>query len=637
MKFKRILPAIIAASLALGALSACGGDKEAAETPVSSTEGAATPTPAPAGTNEPLAPHSPSPVPPAFTCEDEKGLVRVHIIDGQAFLQFDFAQWEALYQISGLAAEMYYDLALTFGGEGGKLFPVETEGRVIAAAAAQVADLDYMQYSTFVCPSVLLLLEDGGAEWVHANPFHPGQGEVVLESFESNGRLPWVEGIEAVTAETEALGVGATTFIAVDGAGRRYDLRELCILTNAYDGEWCMTLISYEDSAPVTGWLRLEPDGSAAFRVGYADSELLEEWEGRYTVTLAESDANTAHGIVFDMTIAGRYFEGGSDASLPQVMKGTYGFSVNLNGDLMLYREGGDALCPTFILDSPGYYYCNLRYFSNEVYREDADGLVRVIIRDGVPTVMLDIARWDAMHNYRVLMQDEPPHPEGIEYEILDVAGRVADAVIGKVEALDKSVFFDFVRPAVFLLMEDGTVEWFHVMPDLLEMYFFHSYGSLPWITDITALSYEAVAEGSGEEHTVYAYDSGGTRYDLSIPCIFNGLFYMHWSCDFGGGMKGRLLLFDDNTCTFEVYADGAERTGWYAGTYAVTLTEGQRTRPGMISFDLAYTEGDGASAAGGTIQGDYFFESMPEGFKLYLADGDGLYGAEAAYAFYWE
>jgi len=564
---------------------------------------------------------------------DENGLVKVHIIDGEAFLSFDQERWDELYNMTAFAQKYYYDPAWTFGdGTEVKLFPIVLQsGKVKDAAVAQSQLLDYMQYPDFLIPSVVLLMEDGGMEWLLANPFFPGQGEVMQEAFYSDGRLPWVENAVSLSVEPDTEAPGDRTFIATDAAGTRIDLRQPCHLTNVFTVEWCATLITYEDDPSVVGWLRLSPDGSAAFRVGYWESDLLEEWVGRYEVDLREP-----RRLTFDLDIAARYFEGGDDESLPQTMQGTYWFSASYWGVWEMQRNEGDAICPTFVLDDENRFYFQPVYDDDGIMAWDEEGLVMVTVVDGEPVVELDMEYWDELYGIHAIAKEFGGTLMNGRRTVAGLGGKVADVVIGKVEAVDMNMYYDFIRPAVFLLMEDGTVEWFFAEPISDGEIEYTSYGKLPWIEDIYYLEYAQDDEGTGEEHTVYAYSGNGERFDLRVPCTYWGILEASWLCVLDEDTTGRLFLREDGTCTFEMNTDGQEAQGRYEGTFAVALTDGQRLRPGMISFDLSYVwDADAPNGVGDSvIQGDYFLENMPEGFNLFHSEGDSLYGESETFSF---
>ena len=304
---------------------------------------------------------TPDNIPSALMRTDTDGLVQVRIANGEAFLAFDWTRWDELYCAYDLVKEYVYDPERTFRFDEeeiqGKFFPIaDLSGKVVDACIGQVVALDTMKYPSFVTPTVILLLEDGSLEWMLADPFAPTNAEILLDEYYSMGHLPWVKNITALSYESDNEGLGTMTIFATDAAGARYDVRDPCFLTHTFSGVWYTTLIPGETDPPVNGYLRLHPDGSADYKIGYENSELLETWLGTYTVILGEGQELPPGTIAFDFSLDQRYFDDIGHEGLPAQIQGSYRFTIDMNSNFTLYLNDGDLLCPTFTIDNPDLY-----------------------------------------------------------------------------------------------------------------------------------------------------------------------------------------------------------------------------------------------------------------------------------------
>ena len=620
MKKKRLW-IIIAAALCVCVFAACGNKGGEISSP-SSAESAAIQTTS----------SKPSETGDSFLRTDSEGLVQVRIENGEASLAFDFERWEALYQINSVIKEYYYNPDMTFHLDADEMqarfFPVSLlSGKVKDACVGQVAELDLMDYPTFVTPAVVFLMEDGGLEWVLADPLMSGLSEVPRDTYHSNGRIPWVSNITALSAETEA---EDSTIVATDTAGSRIDLRHLCLLTGTFNGTWSATLIPNVNDPSVVANLRLHPDGSAMLKIGYENSELLEDWFGTYEVFVAEGQKHPPGTIVFDLAIGNRYFEGSDSDRLPQTINGSYRFTSNKESTFDLYLNDGDPLCPTFTIDEPNHYGFRMISDSDEeAYSAywDEEKLIHLWLADGVPTVSLNTTLWEEHYGIYETANEFGGVVNDGEIAVNGLSGKVSEVVIGKVPAIDWNMFYDFNCHAVFLLMEDGTVEWFLADPISYGEAAYDSRGTVPWLNDIVSLSFENGGEGIGDM-TVYATDSKNNRFDLRTLCNFSRLFDVPWICRLDSYSDGVMWFYENGKCEFEIiHNEYMGDHGHYTGNYSVSADE---THPDIVTFELMWKWDEGVDGVGDAenaiIEGRYFLEMAPEGFTLYRSDGNYLY-----------
>ncbi|HZK57623.1 MAG TPA: hypothetical protein VFD17_04855 [Clostridia bacterium] len=287
------------------------------------------------------------------------------------------------------------------------------------------------------------------------------------------------------------------------------------------------------------------------------------------------------------------------------------------------------------------------------VVRKDEKNLIEVHIEKGEAWVYFNLEKWEEVfalseikaggglipcfntENWREILKVEDTKFMGDNYcgpfPIKGLSGKVRDANITQIEELDFFSGCSETIPTIFLLMEDGTVEFtygdmFHIVPDFPAL---ESLGPLLWVEDIESLIHENDGEGIGEM-TVYAVDAKGNKYDLRIPSKFRVLSLgMSWVSnelarepDFspvGPAYCAVLDFSEDGTVILE--------KGWvndvpvkYKGNYRITMGEGEM-RPGMMIFDL-YLDSSAPNAKK-EIHGSYFAE-IYYGMELELYPGEG-------------
>lgn len=285
--------------------------------------------------------------------------------------------------------------------------------------------------------------------------------------------------------------------------------------------------------------------------------------------------------------------------------------------------------------------------------REDEEGLVAVRIVEGAASISFDLARWEQIHQISEQVKTFHPDSELVEGEfpIENESGRIKDAVVGKVPGISLFAYYDFIVPTVFLLMEDGSVEWLSALPrlsdDVEQLY---RSCRLPWIRGIESLSYEPESEGRGDM-TVFAVDAAGLHYDLRIPSDLAGLPGHSWECtllypdEYAGEYVAFLTLEEEGGASLTKGLRESEIDEIYRGSYQISLDDEATLgcRPGIILFDLELSysvwEDEGALDNDGGIRGSYFIETGEGGasFTLWLSDGDALHEGMDEYVFFLE
>lgn len=290
----------------------------------------------------------------------------------------------------------------------------------------------------------------------------------------------------------------------------------------------------------------------------------------------------------------------------------------------------------------------------NAIVKEDDDGLVNIRVKDKKIYLSFDVDKWlkdQDFYDYLETQKEIFDYDGGIvdeEFVIEGLSGVVKDVCIGKIGSLVYVYDSDFVTPAAFFLMEDGTVEWMHAFPYITEfpdetiyMNRYKSYGKIPWIKDIISLSYETEPEGIGNK-SVFATDKNGLKYNLKIPARLNEITNLLWSTEpFYDEQRDSICVIDleifkDGKAVFRKGRPDSSPDQIYEGTYEISLDESSSKgyRPGIILFDLKLKSSN-IDVENKGFKGAYFIESYFTSMILWPADGDNFHQGIEEYEFF--
>lgn len=296
---------------------------------------------------------------------------------------------------------------------------------------------------------------------------------------------------------------------------------------------------------------------------------------------------------------------------------------------------------------------------------QDAGGLAEVLLEDGGASIVLYPEKWPDLSE---VFGDDNVYlgeaGQGLTFRVNNLSGKVKDACIGVLPwFFESNPYTPTCMPMVIFLMEDGSLEWTLADPYWLvteTVYGYdevaYSWGTLPWITDISSLSYERQKEGKGEM-TMVATDTAGLRYDLMYPLTLQNMLWTVWRCDLSTeeGQFMNLELDAEGNATLE--------KGWgmsidevYSGSYKMYLAEDgiQGQRAGTIAFHLKRDMERSSEVPGSPMkmEGSYFVALDGSGsyysdaedawtLRLWPAEGDALHSENGKaldeYLFYYD
>lgn len=267
----------------------------------------------------------------AMVYADETGkLMAVLPVGSMAGAAWYYKVLEAMPERGGetLTAEAG-DVALTVGGESAQLRLEGVEETYTVGGA-------WSDYTAGVCATLgedgcvytFLLTAGGTVEYINVTDGLAG-GALCLSP------LGGIGGVTALEADEEQ-----QTVLALDGEGKRYDLKPLveamtAEVPSALVGDWHMTLL--HNSVEEDCWIELAEDGAAVWQEGVPDSASCRVLRGS-----ARYLGMTAEGIVM-------YYEMTNEADENAVLRGTMAVRCDWDGNGLL-QLGGDAL-----LDVSGY------------------------------------------------------------------------------------------------------------------------------------------------------------------------------------------------------------------------------------------------------------------------------------------
>ena len=269
-----------------------------------------------------------------------------------------------------------------------------------------------------------------------------------------------------------------------------------------------------------------------------------------------------------------------------------------------------------------------------EIIRTDVENLVEVHIKNGEAEVNLNAARFDELYDYSNVYESEI---DTRTHKIVGTSSKVKDACIAQIPKLDFWKATDFTAPTIFLLMEDGTVEWVHVdfYTDESQTAEFRSSGPLIWLYNIEELVYENNDEGIGEM-TVFAENEYGFRFDLQLIAGLHELCAGPWICDIDSSNLGNsytndyyavLSFNEDGTLIYEKGWLGDDNFARYTGTYEISVISNIEQKPGILTFDLQIDPAFNIINEAEELHGSYFIDIQNFNmFSLYHSDGDYLH-----------
>lgn len=260
----------------------------------------------------------------------------------------------------------------------------------------------------------------------------------------------------------------------------------------------------------------------------------------------------------------------------------------------------------------------------------DAENLLEVSLRKGEVFVSFNMERWEELFHLSELDCEFGIYHD--EYKVTDLSGPVKDVCIAPIRGLSFLNGEQAETPIVFLLIEDGTAEWF---PSEMISYnpedpILYSMGTLPFLKDIAFLSYGSSYEGQGGM-TVFAEDSNGVFYDVYTSVRFIDLYSGPWFADvyadspfYNSGYYCVLEFFPDGSVSFQ--------KGWimegppqvFTGTFHLSIAEDYEQKLGILTLDLY--NADEASPQS-EIHGEFFADVQGWAqLELYYSSGDFLY-----------
>lgn len=286
------------------------------------------------------------------------------------------------------------------------------------------------------------------------------------------------------------------------------------------------------------------------------------------------------------------------------------------------------------------------------IIREEEDKLVKVAIEDGTASIFFDFHRWEELHELKETAFDfiDTDAMEEGPFVIETESGKVADAIIGKIQSITYSEY-NFVIPTIVLLMEDGSLEWLYADPymteDLKELggeyenyVNFRSFGKLSYKDDFVSLSYESDNEGFGS-YTIFLENKKSDKFDFRNILFHDRLVHGTWTCPLPptGQICGYLSFNENGEVHWEIGMGNDYETSPFEafevwdGTYEYIMTEAGGYPLGTLVFDMGgwwiYEGSDDDADLGYStkIEGSYRTEFQSDGsMTLYYNDGVMLY-----------
>lgn len=323
---KKIMALCIAIPLCLG-LAACAGNNEAAESDSSPQVSEESRRELNANKDKTLVNKSTESATTSgvIVRTDNENLVEVRIENGEATVTLNADRFDELYDYSKRYEGKIYT---------GTIKIAETSGKVKDACIAQIPELDYMNGTDFVIPTIFLLMENGTVESTLVD-FYPHEFQTA--EFLSR-QLLWMEDIVSLSYENDGEGIGAMTVYAEDKSGIRYDLRIPASFCELYSGPWVCDFYNIEGHymSGYYGVLTFFEDGTVVFEKSWMEEGNPARYTGTFDLVIAENTGRRPGMMDFDL-----YLDSSSNINgEPKEIHGTYFAEVsNLIGLNLWYGD----------------------------------------------------------------------------------------------------------------------------------------------------------------------------------------------------------------------------------------------------------------------------------------------------------
>ena len=307
---KKIMALCIAIPLCLG-LAACAGNNEAAESDSSPQVSEESRRELNANKDKTLVNKSTESATTSgvIVRTDNENLVEVRIENGEATVTLNADRFDELYDYSKRYEGKIYT---------GTIKIAETSGKVKDACIAQIPELDYMNGTDFVIPTIFLLMENGTVESTLVD-FYPHEFQTA--EFLSR-QLLWMEDIVSLSYENDGEGIGAMTVYAEDKSGIRYDLRIPASFCELYSGPWVCDFYNIEGHymSGYYGVLTFFEDGTVVFEKSWMEEGNPARYTGTFDLVIAENTGRRPGMMDFDL-----YLDSSSNINgEPKEIRGTY-------------------------------------------------------------------------------------------------------------------------------------------------------------------------------------------------------------------------------------------------------------------------------------------------------------------------
>lgn len=274
---------------------------------------------------------------------DADGLVSIEIKNGEALLTYHLDRWNEKYGIYNQDFGAYDKSWMKEGP-----FPVQTHsGTVVDACIGQIEEFGNIGWGEVLCPTVILLMDNGSLEQFIADPFI-GEDTDLLYTFR---KLNWIDEVDILTYEKEKDGIGENTIYATDKKGLRYDLRFPIRYDFLTQWSWITPIYGSEEDSNENfyGYLTLMEDGNAKWMTGWKDSDAAEVYEGTYEISFAEQAKDSEKPGILNLNLDlvwNLFGEEDSEyaAGLQENLTGSYFIDTDSSGYLHLYPSSGDLL-----------------------------------------------------------------------------------------------------------------------------------------------------------------------------------------------------------------------------------------------------------------------------------------------------
>lgn len=277
---------------------------------------------------------------------------------------------------------------------------------------------------------------------------------------------------------------------------------------------------------------------------------------------------------------------------------------------------------------------------------QETNGLFEVWEKNGDFYISYDLNKWEELYDFTAYLDEFyiDAQPGRLLSRVRLLEDKVKDVTIGFAENYSQTFDDDKEFPVIFFLLENGQVQWLKPMPEAISkedgpadyqddsVFEVFAFEPIVWMENIVSLAPGVITEGFGGQ-SIFATDSDGIRYDLTLPLDYSPLLNTRWEASIDNPESEYSFIFlefldQKRVSLFKLNKDAARKNLELNGTYEMYLDDSSAKGYRAPSIKLNFPGLSGVYMLG---QENFF-----DPFFIFLSDGSPLETGVEEYYFYY-